>query len=336
MRVAPGLALGLALAATIAGAAPAPEGTLPRVAPGSAAEGPGAVARVRPAIVGIRAYVAPDRPSAATLGTERWGTGVLLDADGLAVTVGYIVLEAGRLDVRLDSGFVVAARVVGHDFESGLALIRLDPSRAPYPVARLGRAWAVAPGDPVAIVGAVEGERTLGLAARVTAVRPFVAYWEYMLERAFRVAPLHPAFGGAALVDGDGLVLGLVSLRLPDGHVAIPIDLLAPVRDAMVRTGRPDRPPRPWLGLRALDEAGEVSVAGVTPGGPAAQAGIRAGDVIQRIDGTRVADVSDFYRRLWAKPVGQELELSIRRDGAPTTVTVRPRDRYAVYQFRSP
>ncbi|PYM62774.1 MAG: hypothetical protein DMD79_10270, partial [Candidatus Rokuibacteriota bacterium] len=317
-----GIALGLAVWTTLAEAAPAPEGTLPRVAPATAPEGPSAVDRVRPAVVGIRARVPADRPSAATLGTERWGSGVLLDADGLAVTVGYIVLEATRLE--------------GHDFESGLALIRLDAARAPYPAVRLGQAPVVAPGDPVAIVGAVEGDRTLGLAARVLAVRPFVAYWEYMLERAFRVTPLHPAFGGAALVDQDGALVGLVSLRLPDGHVAIPIDLLAPVREAVVRDGRPARPPRPWLGLRALDEDGAVSVAGVTPGGPAAQAGLRPGDVIVRVAGTRVADVSHFYRRLWAGPVGQDVELSLLRSGVPTTVIVRPRDRYAVFQFRSP
>jgi len=55
-----------------------------------------------------------------------------------------------------------------------------------------------------------------------------------------------------------------------------------------------------------------------------------------RVAGTRVADVSHFYRRLWAGPVGQDVELSLLRSGVPTTVIVRPRDRYAVFQFRSP
>src|SRR5262249_14439627 len=100
--------------------------------------------------------------------------------------------------------------------------------------------------------------------------------------------------------------------------------------------GRPARPPRPWLGLRALDGEGSVAVAGITPGGPAAQAGLREGDVIHRLGGVRVADVADFYRRLWQSAVGRDLERAILRNGLPTTVTVRPRDRYAVYQFRSP
>ena len=65
------------------------------------------------------------------------------------------------------------------------------------------------------------------------------------LERAVFVAPHHPAFGGAALVDPDGALVGVVSLRLPAGHLAIPIDLLGPVRDALVQTGRPARPGRP-------------------------------------------------------------------------------------------
>ena len=61
----------------------------------------------------------------------------------------------------------------------------------------------------------------------MTGVGPFVAYWEYLLDRAVFVAPHHPAFGGAALVDPDGALVGVVSLRLPAGHLAIPIDLLA-------------------------------------------------------------------------------------------------------------
>ena len=324
------------LVAGWAAAAPGPAAVPPRPDPGTAAEGPSAVDRVRPAVVGLRVRVPADRLSAVTLGTERSGTAVLLDRDGLAVTVGYLVLEATWLEARLDTGFTVGARVVGHDLESGLALIRLDATRAPYPTVPLGEAAAVSPGDPVSIIGALAEGPTLGLAARVTAVRPFVAYWEYMLERAFRVAPTHPAFGGAALVDADGRLIGLVSLRLPAGHVAIPIDLLAPVREAMVLDGRPARPPRPWLGLRALDAEGGILVAGLTPGGPAARGGLREGDVILHVAGTRVVDVTDFYRRLWARAIGEDLELGIVRDGTPATVVVRPRDRYAAYQFRSP
>ena len=160
-----------------------------------------------------------------------------------------IVLDAARIDVTLGDGRRVTARVVGHDFESGLARIRLDPAGAPYPAAQLGQSAGLAVGQPAAIVGMGATGPAAGVLVRVTSVGPFVAYWEYLLDRAVYVAPHHPAFGGAALVDSAGALVGVVSLRLPAGHLAIPIDLLAPARDALVRTGRPARPPRPWLGI---------------------------------------------------------------------------------------
>jgi S1-C subfamily serine protease len=162
-------------------------------------------------------------------------------------------------------------------------------------------------------------------------VGPFVAYWEYLLDRAVFVAPHHPAFGGAALVDPDGALVGVVSLRLPGGHLAIPIDLLAPARDAIVQTGRPARPPRPWLGIRVIGIDGGIGIAGVSAAGPAHAAGLRAGDVIVRANGERLVDVASFYRWLWAQPVNQPLELDVWRDGTMVTVPVRPRDRYATF-----
>jgi S1-C subfamily serine protease len=317
-------------------AAPTPAPAAPRPEPGPTAGTPSAVTRVRPAVVAIHARVPPDRPSVATLGEERAGSATVIESDGLAVTVGYLVLEAVRIDVTLEDGRRTMATVVGHDFESGLALIRLDPGAGPYAAARVGQSAGLAPGQPAAIVGVGTPAPTVGVMAKVTSIGPFVAYWEYLLDRAVFVAPHHPAFGGAALVDPDGALVGVVSLRLAAGHLAIPIDLLGPVRDALVRTGRPARPSRPWLGVRAVALDGGVGIAGVSPTGPAHAAGLRVGDVILRLNGERVADVEAFYRRLWVQPVDQPLELSVWREGALQTVTVRPRDRYATFGPRSP
>jgi S1-C subfamily serine protease len=329
-----GVALGLALGGVV-GAAPPPTAA-PRPEPGAADSTPAAVARIRDAVVGLQTLVPPDRPSAATLGEERGGSATILDPDGLAVTVGYLVLDAARIDVTLGDGRRVTARVVGHDFESGLALIRLDPAGAPYPAAQLGQSAGLAVGQPAAIVGMGATGPAAGVLVRVTSVGPFVAYWEYLLDRAVFVAPHHPAFGGAALVDPDGALVGVVSLRLPAGHLAIPIDLLGPVRDAMVRTGRPARPARPWLGVRAVAVDGGIGIAGVSPTGPADAAGLRAGDVIVRVNGVQVADVEGFYRRIWAQAPNQPLELSVWRAGAIETLTVRPRDRYSTFEHNSP
>jgi S1-C subfamily serine protease len=337
-RASRAVILAVALACGVASgvrAAP-PPASGPRPEPGAAAPTPSGVGRARSAVVAITARIPPDRPSTATLGEERAGSATVIEPEGLAVTVGYLVLEATRIDVALEDGRATTARVVGHDFESGLALIRLDPSGAPYAAVRLGTSAPLAPGQSVAIVGVGASGPPLGLMVRVTSIGPFVAYWEYLLDQALFVAPHHPAFGGAALVDPDGALVGVVSLRLQAGHLAIPIDLLGPVRAAIESTGRPARPPRPWLGVRAVGVEGGVGIAGVSPSGPAHAAGLRPGDVVVGVNGERVADVETFYRRIWARPVTQWLELSVWREGALETVRVRPRDRYATFQHRSP
>lgn len=315
--------------------AAAPRSTPPRLDPGTAPDAPTAIHRARGAVVGIRASVPADRPSAATLGTERTGSAVVITADGVAVTVGYLVLEADRIEARLADGRVVAAHVLGHDFESGLGLIRLD-GRDPYPALALGRSDGLTPGTAVTIVGMGEERPAMARPGRIGAVQPFVAYWEYVLERALLVTPLHPAFGGAALVDDNGALVGIVSLRLPSGHVAIPIDLLRPVQAALVARGRPPGPGRPWLGIRAVAIDGGVGVASVSPAGPAHGAGLRPGDVIVRMNGERVADVGDLYRRLWQVPLGGAIELAVFREDRLETLTVPARDRYSVFQFRAP
>jgi S1-C subfamily serine protease len=327
----PVLPLALALAAVLAAAAPRQPELRPD--PGATAETPTAVRRVGPAVVGIRAQVPADRSSAATLGTERSGSGVVVDADGLVLTVGYLVLEARAVQVTLADARVVAARVLGHDFESGLALLRLSEP-GPYPAATLGRSASVGADQPVAVVGVGDDGRVVGRPARVRAVRRFVAYWEYLLEQALIVAPPHPAFGGAALVDADGALLGIVSLRLEGENLAIPIDLFPPVRDALVTAGRPATPPRPWLGVRAVAIDGGVASAGVSPAGPAHAAGVRHGDVVVRLDGDRIADLEDFYRKLWRGPMGREVELTVIRNGRLEAIRLRPGDRYGAFQHR--
>jgi S1-C subfamily serine protease len=194
----------------------------------------------------------------------------------------------------------------------------------------------VAVGHPVSVLGMSEDGQVVARAAAVTSVRRFVAYWEYMVERALVIAPQHPAFGGAALVDADGALVGVVSLRLERENLAIPIDLFPPVREALVAQGRPARRPRPWLGVRVVAIDGGVAIAGVSAAGPARRAGLREGDVVVRLNGDRVADVEDFYRKLWRVGVDGDMQLTVYRGHDLQTMTMRPTDRYRVFQFRSP
>jgi len=156
-----------------------------------------------------------------------------------------------------------------------------------------------------------------------------------MLERALFVAPYNAAFGGAALVDQTGAVVGITSLRLgeaPFVNMAIPIEQFLGGKDELIARGRVEsRPPRPWLGLYTRETDGGLMVAGVSPVGPARMAGFRPGDMIVRMNGQEVSSQADFYRRLWLGAPGQEIQLVVMRATRLESITVRSVDRYRLF-----
>src|SRR5215467_6054181 len=254
---------------------------------------PAHVRAVEPAVVGIHVVVPRDRPSVSTLGPERWGSGVIFDADaGYAITVSYVLLDAEQIEVSLRDGRKVAAKVVGLDLEVGLGVIKLQ-GQGPRPAASFGESTKAAVGDLIGTVGLADDGGLVANSGKIEAVRPFTASWEYMLDRAFIVTPYNEAFGGAALVDASGRVIGITSLRLgekPYVNLAIPIEKFLKDKDELLDKGRVmSRRPRPWLGLYTVArEGGGVIVSGVSPFGPAGAGGIRRGDVILRLNGEKI------------------------------------------------
>jgi S1-C subfamily serine protease len=310
----------------------APNGGSPRPDPNRVSSLPSHIERVAPAIVGVHVEVAPDQPSVATLGAERWGSGVVFDEAGYALTVSYVLLDAAWIHVTLRGGRKVPARLVGLDLESGLGVIKLE-GPGPWPAAALGDSTGTAVGDVTGTVGLDADGTLVAVPGKVRAIRPFAASWEYMLDRAFLVAPYSPVFGGAALVDAAGAVVGMTSLRLgeaPFVNLAIPIEQFLAGKDELISKGRVEsRRPRPWLGLYTRErDGGGVVVAGVSPIGPARTAGFRPGDVIVRVNGAEVSSQAEFYRRLWLGPVEQDVQLVVMRAARLEAITVRPVDRY--------
>ena len=291
---------------------------------------------VAPAMIGIRVEVPRDRPSAATLGAQRWGSGVIFDAAGYALTVSYVLLDAERIEVTLRDGRTVPARLVGLDLEVGLGVLKLSWP-GPWPAAPLGDSSRVAAGQPTVTVGVEEDGDLVATPGRVAEVRPFSAAWEYQLDRAFFVAPTNAAFGGAALVDGNGRVIGITALRLePSANLAIPIEKFLADKDELLAKGRVvSRASRAWLGLytQAHEKLGLV-VVGASPAGPAAHAGFLRGDVIVRVGGQTVASQEDFYARLWERKPGDEIVVVVRRENRFEAITVRSADRYRIFHTR--
>ncbi|MER9256425.1 S1C family serine protease [Mesorhizobium sp. M0598] len=282
-------------------------------------------------IVAVRATVPEDAFTANTLGTRREGSGVVIRGDGLVLTIGYLTTEAEEVWLADQDGRVVPAHALAYDQESGFGLVQ---ALAPLglPAIALGDASRAKIGDPVVLADGVGRS----VRARIVTKQEFAGYWEYLLDEAIFTAPAHPSWGGAGLIGADGRLLGIGSLRLQmsrNGEVAdinmvVPIDLLPPILDDLLTRGQVARPPRPWLGAFSAESDGKVVVMSVAEGGPAAQAGLRQGEVISDVRDTAVDGLADFYRKLWKSgPAGAEIPLRVLRDGRETWLRVKSADR---------
>jgi S1-C subfamily serine protease len=296
---------------------------------------PSYVQRVAEAIVGVRVQVAAERPSAATLGTHRFASAVIFDPRGYAVTVSYVLLDADRIEVRLRDGALHAGRLVGIDLETGLGVLQLEGS-GPWPAATVANSTSIVAGETTGTVGVDEEGELVAVTTEIRSIRRFSAYWEYMLPRAFMVAPGSPAFGGSAVVNARGEVIAIASLRLgrqPEMNLAIPTEHFLPVKDELLGSGRVlSRPPRPWLGLYTAAAGESVVVQGVSPVGPAGRAGFRKNDEIVEINGQVVRSQEEFYERLWEGRPGDQVTLLIRREDGLRMISVQSVDRYQVYR----
>ena len=298
---------------------------------------PSFVRGVEPSIVGLKVRVPHGRPSATNLGTQRFASAVIFDARGYAVTVSYVLLDAERIEARLRDGRTVPAKLVGIDLEIGLGVVQLE-GRDPWPAARLGDSQSVLEGAPTATVGVDEDNDLIALATEVKTIKRFAASWEYMLPRAFFVAPGSPAFGGSAVLNAQGEVVGIASLRLgraPEQNLAIPMEQFVQGKDDLISLGRVSRPSRPWLGLYTAMAHGGILVTGFSPHGPAGPAGFRQNDQILEVNGTPVGSQEEFYARLWEGRAGDPVTVGIRRRNVAQTITVRSMDRYAVFRTTS-
>ena len=321
------LALVVALPAV---AAATPRSTAPRLHPGEAVSAPTYVTKVDPALVGLKVRGRADAVSSSRLGVHRFATAVVFDPRGYALTVSYALMDAVEVEAVRRDGRTVTARVVGYDLDSGLGVVKLDGDG--WTAATLGASRDIGEGTLTGTVGVDEDNELVHVTGAVRSVRRFSASWEYMLERAFIVAPASPQWGGSALVNERGEVIGIGSLRLgsaPYTNMVIPIDRFVPVKDEVIATGRvQSRMPRPWLGLYTSAEDGGVTVDGFSPIGPAAQAGFQRGDLIVGVNGVNVKSQEEFYETLWRHRAGDVIKVAVRRADQMVEIAVKSADRH--------
>lgn len=331
--------LGLAFAAWLA-AAPALADTAPAGPDAPAAESTvdrqaRILARAGAAVVGLNAVAVSDARSIETLGRERQGSGVVIGADGVVLTIGYLVLEADEIDLVTADDRIVPARPLAYDLATGFGLVQALTPLKLDPV-RLGHSARLSTDEPLMIVsGGEDGEWSL---AHLVSRRAYSGFWEYHIEGALFTEPPRPDLSGAALFNGDGELLGIGSLVVPDalgpgkprraGNMFVPIDLLKPVLAELRERGASRQSHRAWLGVNCMEQAGQVRVIRVSRDSPAEAAGLLPGDHIARIDGLGVNGLKPFYLALWrGDNPEREVVLEVRRGAETQTLRLRAVDR---------
>ena len=285
-------------------------------------------------VVKIHSKIPIDAFTAAILGTDREGSGVVISERGVVLTIGYLVSEAEQIWITTSTGRVVPGHVLAYDFVTGFGIVQalgtLDT-----PVMPLGRSGELGVGARLVFAAGCGIDRALD--TRLIGKREFAGYWEYLLDEALFTMPAHPHWGGSAVIGPDGKLVGIGSLLVQvgrdeqdseDSNMVVPIDLLTPILDDLMRRGRADRPPRPWLGIYAAETRGGVVVANLAPDGPGEQAGIEQGDLIVEVGDIPIGDLADFYRQVWSLgDAGVEVPLTILRENRRGEVTLLSADR---------
>ena len=285
------------------------------------------------AIVKVSAVAIANARSAATLGHERQGSGVVIGENGLVLTIGYLIVEADDVKITDARGRTLPATIVGYDHASGLGLVRSVVPLNAAPVS-LGDSSTIAEHDPVLIASSGDDGAAF---AWVVSKRLFTGSWEYQLDDAIYTSPPTMNWSGAALIDRDGKLVGIGSLIVREanngdpkvpGNMFVPIDLLKPILADLVKTGHRSGPARPWLGVAADEVQGRLLVTRVSPESPADQAGMQVGDIILGVAGDTVHTQAEFYKKVWGRgKAGDEIPLKVLQGVDVKDITVRSIDR---------
>jgi serine protease Do len=294
------------------------------------------------AVVKIKTHINPDGRTVSGLGRDREGSGILIDSDGLILTIGYLMVEAYAAELMTNDGHTVAANVVGYDHDSGFGLLRAVEPLKLKPIA-FGKSADVKEKD-IAVI-ASGGGASMVAPVMVVGKREFAGNWEYMLDEAIFTSPPHPNWSGAALISREGKLVGVGSLIVGDatgtkennpGNMFVPIDRLPPILGDLIADGRTSGPGRPWLGVNADEVRGRLFVSRVTSEGPAEKAGIERGDIIIGVNGETANTLVEFYRKVWAQGgAGAVIALDVLQNNAVRRIEVKSINRLDHLKLKS-
>jgi serine protease Do len=275
-------------------------------------------------------------------GSEASGSGVVISDQGHVVTNAHVVDGAVKLEVILSDGTTMPATLVGSDVYSDLAVLKIDPGAAPAAV--LGDSDVLLPGDTVIAIGSPLGDLTNTVTVGVVSAkdRNLETSSGFQMEGLLQTdAAINSGNSGGPLVSLQGEVVGINTLVVRGSGLsgttaeglgfAIPSNTVRTIAEQLIAKGQVTRP---YLGIRwewitpdvaaanRLDFSYGAYVTAVSTGSPADDAGLRQGDVILGMDGTRFDEENPFLNELLAHAPGDTITLDVMRGNSEIQVKV--------------
>ncbi|MEK3806685.1 S1C family serine protease [Bacillus sp. FSL H8-0547] len=282
------------------------------------------------------------------------GSGVIYKKEGgsaFIVTNYHVIEGATQIELSLSDGTRIPAEVLGSDELMDLAVLRSE-SKAVEQVAQFANSDNVKPGEPVIAIGnplglQFSGSVTQGIISGTERAIPVDSNQDGEVDWNAEVlqtdAAINPGNSGGALVNIDGKLIGINSMKIAESAVegiglAIPINLAAPIIEDLEKYGEVRRPFL-GIGMRSLNEVSSyhweqtlklpkevlsgVVVMSVNPVSPAGQAGLKEMDVITEFDGQEIKDIIDLRKQLYKRSVGEEIDITYYREGKQKSVKLK-------------
>jgi S1-C subfamily serine protease len=287
-----------------------------------------------PGVVFVRAQVVqsvedPFNLYPQTQRSESTGSGFLIDKEGRILTNYHVIGGAQTVSVQFEGGVMRDAKVVGADANNDLAVLKVDMSGLRVKPLPLGDSTTVSVGDPTLAIGNPFGlDRTLTGGIVSALQRQIQAPNGFSIENVIQTdAPINPGNSGGPLLDAAGRVIGINSQIATGGTGtgSVGIGFAVPINTAkefLPQLEQGAKVQLAYFGITGAASGGRVVVQRADLGGPAAQAGLKAGDVITAIDGRRVTKMEEVSGVVAAHKPGETISVTIARGKASQTVKV--------------